>query len=59
MKDYIFRQYDIRGKIPDELAIEEVYDVTRAIAAYFKKRNPLAQSIAVGADGRTHSPAIK
>jgi phosphomannomutase/phosphoglucomutase len=59
MKDVIFRQYDIRGIIGTELSLENVYDLTRAIAAYFKQQNPNLQTIAVGADGRTSSPAIK
>ena len=59
MKDTIFREYDIRGKVGEELIIDEVYDLTRAIAYYFKQKNTNISSIAVGMDGRTHSPAIK
>lgn len=59
MMDHIFRQNDIRAKIGPELAIQEVYDLTRVIAAYLIARKPTMQTVAVGADGRIHSPAIK
>lgn len=59
MVDHIFRLYDIRGKIGSELALDEVYDLTKAIVYYFRQENPHVQKVAVGADGRTHSPAIK
>jgi phosphomannomutase/phosphoglucomutase len=59
MVDYIFRQYDIRGKIGTELAIDEVYRLVKAIAYYFVQKNPQVKKVAVGADGRIHSPAIK
>jgi phosphomannomutase/phosphoglucomutase len=59
MVDHIFRQYDIRGKIGSELAIEDVYALVQAIAYYFKQQNPSCKTIVIGADGRTHSPAIK
>jgi phosphomannomutase / phosphoglucomutase len=59
MLNQIFRQYDIRAKIGSELAIEEIYGLTQAIAAYFLIHQPATKTIAVGADGRIHSPAIK
>ncbi len=59
MKDTIFREYDIRGKVGDELIIDEVYNFTRAMAFYFKQKNPATKTIAVGMDGRIHSEAIK
>ena len=59
MKDSIFREYDIRGKVNDELVIDEVYNLTRAIAYYLMQCNPAVKRIAVGMDGRIHSPAIK
>ena len=59
MNDTIFREYDIRGKVGQDLIIDQVYDLTRAIAYYFKTHNPHVKTIAVGMDGRTHSPAIK
>ena len=59
MQDIIFREYDIRGKVGSELAIDQVYDLARAIAYYFVSKSSLVQHIAVGMDGREHSPAIK
>lgn len=59
MVDHIFRQYDIRGKIGPELEISEIYVLVQSIAYYFKGQVPYIKAIAVGADGRIHSPAIK
>lgn len=59
MKSTIFRQYDIRGIVNDELIIDEVYDLARAIAYYLAELNPAVKTVAVGMDGREHSPAIK
>lgn len=59
MKNTIFRQYDIRGIVHEELIIDEVYDLARAIAFYLIEQNPAVKTIAVGMDGREHSPAIK
>ncbi len=59
MQDVVFREYDIRGKVGSELNIDEVYDVIRALAFYFVKEEPTTKTIAVGMDGRIHSPAIK
>ncbi len=59
VNDTIFREYDIRGKVGEDLIIDQVYDLARAIAFYFKQQNPNIKTIAVGMDGRTHSPAIK
>ena len=59
MQDHIFRLYDIRGKVETELPVSQVEALTHAIAYYFKQQKPGITTIAVGADGRTHSPAIK
>jgi phosphomannomutase/phosphoglucomutase len=59
MNDVIFRQYDIRGKVNNEFPIESVYPIGRAIAYHFLQKNPSIKTVAIGADGRTHSPAIK
>ena len=59
MVDSIFRQYDIRGKVGSELALDQVYDLGCAMATYFIQKNPLISNIAVGMDGRTHSPVIQ
>lgn len=59
MKDTIFREYDIRGKVANEFVIEQAYTLARAIAYYFKQQKPDIKTLAVGMDGRTHSPAFK
>jgi phosphomannomutase / phosphoglucomutase len=59
VQDAIFREYDIRGKVGSELIIDHIYDLTLSIAWYFKKHAPLATTVAVGMDGRSHSEAIK
>lgn len=59
MLDTIFREYDIRGKVGSELIIEDVYDLARAIAFYFSQKKVTVKTVAVGMDGRLHSPAIK
>lgn len=55
----VFREYDIRGIVGTELHIEQVYDVVCAIAYYCAQLNPAVKKVAIGMDGRTHSPAIK
>lgn len=59
MQDHIFRTYDIRGKVGTELAINQVRQVAHALAFYYKQQDPSIQTIAVGMDGRVHSPVIK
>ncbi len=59
MKEVIFREYDIRGIVGTELLLDQVYDLARAIAYYFKQHSSELNTIALGMDGRTHSPAIK
>jgi len=58
MKPVIFREYDIRGIVGDELPIDEAYDLARAIVTFFKKKYPTATTVIVGRDGRIHSPAL-
>ncbi len=59
IQDSIFRTYDIRGIVGSELDLDEVYDLGRAFAAYFKDKNPSMTTIAIGMDGRTSSESIK
>jgi len=56
---HVFREYDIRGKVGTEFILEEVYPVTRAIAAFFLQQNPRLQTVVVAWDGRVHSEYIK
>lgn len=58
MKASIFREYDIRGIVGDELPIEKTYDLARAIATYMVQKHPESFRFIVGRDGRTHSPLI-
>lgn len=55
----VFREYDIRGVVGEELQIERVYDLGRAIATYLVQRNPKVHNVVVGMDGRTHSAMLR
>lgn len=59
MKEAVFSQYDIRGRVGEEIDLDEIYDLGRAIALYFKEQNPNLQRVAVGRDGRLTSEAIE
>ncbi len=59
MVEHIFREYDIRGIVGTQFPVDQVYALTKAIAVFFKQENPHLTTVAVGMDGRTHSPAIK
>jgi len=58
-KSFVFKKYDIRGIIDQELFIDDIYRITQAIAIYFKQQNPTLTTLIVGMDGRIHSPEIK
>jgi len=53
----IFKAYDIRGLVPEELDSALAYGIGRASAAHFKAEYG-ARRIAVGRDARTHSPEL-
>ena len=59
MKDHIFRAYDIRGVVGTEFLVDQVYDLGRAFAVYLEELHPGINTVAVGMDGRLHSPLIK
>lgn len=59
MPKVIFREYDIRGKVGSELNVDQIYDLGRALAFYVHQKNPTARIVAIGMDGRVHSPEIK
>ena len=59
MKSQIFREYDIRGIIGEELKIEETYNLAKAIITYYKQQDPSLETIIIGKDGRHHSPLIQ
>lgn len=49
-----FKAYDVRGKIGEELTLELVYDIGRALSVYLG-----AKKVAVGSDIRLTSPEFK
>lgn len=57
MQKQLFRQYDIRGKIGTEIAIDDFYYLTHAIISFLKTQGD-CQAIVLGMDGRIHSQAI-
>lgn len=59
MKASIFREYDIRGIVGEELPIGQTYDLAKAIATYMVQKHPTSGRFIVGRDGRTHSPLIQ
>lgn len=59
LHDTIFREYDIRGIVGTQLLIDQMYSLGCAIAYFLKQQKPTLHTIAIGMDGRTHSPAIK
>lgn len=58
MHGSIFKVYDIRGIVGSELLVETAYQLGHAIAAYYKQQARHLSTIALGRDGRTHSPAL-
>lgn len=50
----IFKAYDIRGVVPDELRIEDAYRIARAAGRFLG-----AKQMAVGSDVRRSSPELK
>jgi phosphomannomutase / phosphoglucomutase len=55
---HVFREYDIRGLTSTELTPEFAGALGRGFAAYLLEKCPGAQSIALGRDHRTSSPAL-
>jgi phosphomannomutase len=49
----IFKAYDIRGLVPEQLDPDVAYGIGRATAHFYE-----ADEIAVGRDARTHSPEL-
>jgi phosphomannomutase len=49
----IFKAYDIRGLVPEQLDAELAYAIGRATARHYE-----ADELAVGRDARTHSPDL-
>jgi phosphomannomutase/phosphoglucomutase len=55
----IFKEYDIRGIVGKEFTIQDTYQIGCAIASFYNESGVMVKKVAVGADGRVHSPAIK
>lgn len=58
-QDIIFKEYDIRGVVGSEFTVEDSYDIACAMGTYLLEKDAKIKTIAVGADGRIHSPSIK
>lgn len=58
IKDKIFRQYDIRGVVGEDLDAEVAFEVGRAFAAYLRGMNPSARQVSVGRDVRLSSDEL-
>ncbi|MBN2032344.1 MAG: phosphomannomutase/phosphoglucomutase [Deltaproteobacteria bacterium] len=56
MRPYIFREYDIRGRCPDELGEETAFLLGRTFGTYFRERG--ARSVSLGRDCRLSSPML-
>ncbi|MCB1025358.1 MAG: phosphomannomutase, partial [Acidobacteria bacterium] len=56
MKSHIFREYDIRGIVGDELTKDDAAVIGSAIGTFFRRSN--AKRIAIGFDARESSPAF-
>jgi phosphomannomutase/phosphoglucomutase len=57
MNPHIFREYDIRGKVPDELNQETVYQLGLAFGTYYYNNG--AKRITLGRDCRLSSPDLR
>ncbi|MCY7375695.1 MAG: phosphomannomutase/phosphoglucomutase [Pyrinomonadaceae bacterium] len=57
MNQNIFREYDIRGIVGEQLTDETVAIVARAVGTFFNRNG--AKRIAVGFDARTSSPRFR
>lgn len=57
MKDTIFREYDIRGKIPDELNQETAYRLGLSLGVYYRDNG--VSRVSLGRDCRLSSPELK
>lgn len=55
----IFKEYDIRGIVQEDLHIDEIYNFGRSFAYLLATKKPGSKTVAVGMDGRLHSAAIK
>lgn len=57
MNEHIFREYDIRGIVDDDLTDDTVYTVALAIGTFFKTNG--AGRVSLGRDARESSPRFR
>jgi len=55
---HVFREYDIRGLTNTELTPEFAEALGRGFGSYLLEKSPGAQSVVLGRDHRTSSPAL-
>ena len=55
---HVFREYDIRGLVANELTPEFAEQLGRGYGQYLTEKNPCAQSIVLGRDHRTSSEGL-
>jgi phosphomannomutase/phosphoglucomutase len=58
MHDTIFRLNDIRGEIDIDMTVEDMARIAHALVVYIHRYDTTIPVIAIGRDGRLHSPAI-
>ena len=56
MNSAIFREYDIRGRFPEDLNEESVYRLGLSVGTYYRNRD--AEKISIGRDCRLSSPDL-
>jgi phosphomannomutase / phosphoglucomutase len=54
----IFKKYDIRGIVDKDFTPQDAELIAKGIVTYLLSKDPGLSSIAVGMDGRVHSPEI-
>ena len=57
MNTAIFREYDIRGRFPDDLNNETAYELGRSFGTYYRSKG--AEKISVGHDCRRSYSVLK
>lgn len=54
---HIFREYDIRGVVREDLTDEVVYNLGRAVGTYYRRHD--VDRVSLGRDGRESSPHLR
>lgn len=58
MIDRVFREYDIRGIVEEDLTENFVFLLGKAFGTYLRNVNPMARHVSVGRDGRLSSESF-